>query len=99
MLPADEHCAPPHTAVGIATPPKLDVMTTTLAPKLHAGYFELRLCPLNGTTDAAEKKAFSEACFAKHPLKAKLPNGRIQTKYWMYKSGAWSPVVWRFRST
>jgi hypothetical protein len=52
-----------------------------------AGYFELRLCPLPGTTDAAEKKVFGESCFAKHPLKVKLANGRIDTKYWMYHKG------------
>lgn len=37
--------------------------------------------------DAAEKKVFSEACFAKNPLKLKLANGRLETKYWMYRKG------------
>ena len=53
----------------------------------HTGYFEVRLCPLPGTTDAAEKRAFSESCFAKHPLTVKLPGGRVDTKYWMYRKG------------
>ena len=56
-----------------------------------AGYFELRLCPLSGTTDAAEQKALSEHCFAKHPLAVKLPTGKFNTKMWMYRTGEIRP--------
>ena len=75
-------------------------MTVTvqgLSASSCAGYFELRLCPLNGTTDAAEKKAFSEHCFARHPLKAQLPGGKSNTKFWMYHSGGCRPSAWQGR--
>jgi hypothetical protein len=74
--------------------PRILVTGQGLSASSCAGYFELRLCPLAGTTDAAEKKAFSENCLARHPLKVKLPSGKFDTKYWMYQSGEIRASAW-----
>lgn len=62
------------------------IKTTIQITVNHWGYLELRLCPLKGTTDAAEKASLSEACLAKYPLKA-IVSGGLSTKYWLYRSG------------
>ena len=41
----------------------------------------MRLCPLKGTSDAAERSSLSEGCFAKYTLT--MSNG--QNKLWLYR--------------
>jgi hypothetical protein len=44
-------------------------------------YIQFRLCPLRGTSEAAEKASLSEACLAKYTLR----NANNQNKLWLYR--------------
>lgn len=56
----------------------------------HWGYFQLRLCPLSSTSNAAEKAELTEGCLNKHALPL---SGGQGSKYWIYKVGL-SLLLW-----
>ena len=46
------------------------------------GYIQMRLCPLKGTDDAAERAGLTGACLLRYTLKLK---GSNENKLWLYR--------------